>query len=99
VIAELRRVIEAQRRELVGEVRKLRRHQRNETEAVPVLQRRVLDLERHTGLVENPKAPKPSRRGPEGGVSVITAMSRGHSGSRRHGKRTGCYGDLQQRMA
>jgi len=70
-------VIEAQRRELVGEVRKLRRHQRNETEAVPVLQRRVLDLERHTGLVENPKAPKPSRRGPEGGVSVITAMSRG----------------------
>ena len=65
-IAELRRVIEAHHHELVEEVCKVRRHQRNVREPARVLQRRVLNLERDIGLVEDPKAPERTRRHPIG---------------------------------
>jgi hypothetical protein len=42
----------------------LRQQRHDNTELASRLQRRVLELERHTGLTENPKAPRPTRRRP-----------------------------------
>jgi hypothetical protein len=40
----------------------LRQQRCDAGEAIPALQRRITALERHVGVVEDPKAPKPSRR-------------------------------------
>jgi hypothetical protein len=66
VLRDLRQMPERQQAELMCAIGRLQQQRRNEHEALPMVLKRITEIERHLRLTEAPIAPRPSRRHPLG---------------------------------
>lgn len=64
MLGELRRLMVDQHGELIAELRALHQQRRDHGELPAMVLRRLVNIERHLGLVETPAAPRVSSRRP-----------------------------------